>query len=141
MKKTLKVLGIVVLVLVMLLALTGCGNKVIATKDVDEDGVEYKQRIEYKFKGDKVENIKMTMTFKDKDTAEKMNEQLEQAMSLMSAFGGGIDIEPELKGKKIIMEIDVKEYAEMAGVDEDEIESTSKKELKEELKEQGYKVR
>ena len=45
MKKTLKILAVVAFVLAVLFILTGCGNKLVATKDTEDDNVKYKEKI------------------------------------------------------------------------------------------------
>ena len=67
MKKTAKSVLLFMVMAMLLLALTGCGNKIVATKDSDEG----KETIEIKFKGDKADKVTMSYTFKDKDDAEE----------------------------------------------------------------------
>lgn len=131
MKKSLKILAVVAFLFVILVSLTGCGNKIVATKETTEDGITYKEKVEIKLKDEKVDTIKMTMTFEDKDTAEKMKEKLDQGMD-----SSGIEIEG--KGKKIIMNLDANAFATMGGV---EITETSKDDIKKSLEEEGYKVK
>lgn len=139
MRKTLKFLLVAVLLLSALLLLTGCGNKIVATKETEDDELgTIQEKLEYKFKDDKVESIKMTYTFEDKETAEDAKKEFDQAMALVSAFSETeIDFEVEQKGKKIVMELDTKTFEVMEG----KIETVDKEELKEQLEEQGYKVK
>lgn len=141
MKKTLKVLVIVALLLVMVLALTGCGNKIVATKTEEVDGKEVEQKIEITLKKDKVDKVKMTMKFDDKETAEKYKKQLDGIMTMASAFGGEeIDLDTKVKGKKLVINLDAKEFATLSEVDVSE-EKVDKDELKKSLEEDGYKVK
>ena len=140
MKKTLKILSVVAFLLVILVSLTGCGNKIVATKETTEDGVTYKEKIEIKLKDDKVDTIKMTMTYDDKDTAEKMKEELETGISYLKMLGmetSGIEIEG--KGKKVTMQLDAKTFSAMGGVEVSE--EVSKDDLKKSLEDEGYKVK
>lgn len=139
MKKSLKILAVVAFLFVILVSLTGCGNKIVATKETTEDGITYKEKVEIKLKDEKVDTIKMTMTFEDKDTAEKMKEKLDQGIAMLKMMGmdsSGIEIEG--KGKKIIMNLDANAFATMGGV---EITETSKDDIKKSLEEEGYKVK
>lgn len=139
MKKSLKILAVVAFLFVILVSLTGCGNKIVATKETTEDGITYKEKVEIKLKDEKVDTIKMTMTFEDKDTAEKMKEKLDQRIAMLKMRGmdsSGIEIEG--KGKKIIMNLDANAFATMGGV---EITETSKDDIKKSLEEEGYKVK
>ena len=139
MKKTLKLLAVVAVLLVMLIALTGCGNKIVATRETEDGGVSYEEKLEIKLKDDKINNVKVTMTFEDKETAEKMKVQLDAAMAMITAFSGGDSgMEIKQESKKIIIELDAEQYADMYGA---EIEEISKDELKAQLEEEGYKVK
>lgn len=139
MKKTLKLLAVVALLLIMLVGLTGCGNKIVATKESEEDGVTYEEKLEIKLKKDKIDTVKVTMKFEDKDTAEEMKTQLDYVVTMMSAFGGGdLGMEVKQSGKKVIVELDAEAFAEMYGVENEEI---SKDELKAQLEEDGYDVK
>ena len=73
MKKTLKIIAIIAIMLVAVFALTGCGNKLIATKDVEgtESEPKHSEKIEISFKDDKVNKVKMTYTFDNKDDTKK----------------------------------------------------------------------
>ncbi len=134
MKKTLKSLLLVSFMLVILLALTGCGDKLVATRETEEMGVKMEEEIEVSFKDDKVNKVKMTYTFDSKEQAEAMKSLLSLGMS-MNEETANFDIKQS--GKKIIMEADAKAYAEMAGDDVD----ISKDELREQFEDQGYTVK
>lgn len=121
MKKLFKSLIIVALMLVMVLALTGCGNKVVATKD-SEDG---KEKIEIKFKDDKVDSVKWVIECEDETTAAFMG-------ALMKATVSDV----EIKGKKVTMKISADEWEDFSG-DED----ATKEEIIESLEDDGYEVK
>lgn len=135
MKKSLKILLVVAFMATLLLALTGCGNKLVATKTTDEDGEKVEERIEVSFKNDKVNKVKMTYTFEKEETAESMKAIFTLGMSMTGEKIEGFNVEQ--KGKKVIIEVDEKAFAEMS----EEEAGMSKAELKEELEEQGYKVK
>lgn len=132
MKKTVKVLLLVAFMSLVLFALTGCGDKLVATRETEEMGMTYEEEVEVKFKDDKVNSVKMTYKFDDKETAEGMAALLKM---FMAEEDMGMDIKQS--GKKIVMELDAEAYADMAGEDID----ITKDELREELEEEGYKVK
>lgn len=139
MKKTLKVLLLVAFMAVVLFTLTGCGNKLVATRETDDAEMgTIKEKYEYTFKKDKMDSVKATFTFEDKEKAEKAEEQLNGVKALAEAFAEE-DFEMEIKrsGKKVTMEIDASTFANMEGEDAD----VSIDELREELEEEGYKVK
>ena len=135
MKKTLKVLLLVAFMSVVLLALTGCGNKLVATRETEEDGMKVEEKIEISFKKDKVNKVKMTYKFDTEENAELMAGIFKMGMAMSEEDMG---FEVEQKGKKVVIELDAKAYAEMSG---EEVSEVSKEELKKQLKEDGYKVK
>lgn len=134
MKKTLKALLLVAFMLVTLLALTGCGDKLVATRETEEMGMKMEEKIEVSFKDDKVNKVKMTYTFDSKEQAESMKSLFTLGMS-MSGETTNLDIKQS--GKKLTIEADAEAYAELAGEDVD----ISKDELREQLEEEGYTVK
>lgn len=139
MKKSLKILAVVAFLFVILVSLTGCGNKIVATKETTEEGITYKEKVEIKLKDDKVDTVKMTMTFEDKDTAEKMKDQLDQGIAMLKMMGMDSEgIEIEGKGKKITMKLDAKAFSALSEV---KMEEVSKDAIKKDLEEAGYKVK
>lgn len=134
MKKTLKIMLVVAFLSIALFALTGCGNKLVATRESEEMGMKMKEKVEISFKNDKVNKVKMTYTFDDKDTAESMKSLFSLGFT-MSGSSDGVKIKQS--GKKVIIELDGEAYADM----ESEYEDLSKDELKEELEEDGYTVK
>ena len=139
MKKTLKILLLVAFMAVILFALTGCGNKLVATKETEDSEMgTIKEKYEYTFKKDKIDSVKAIYTFEDKEKAEDAEKELNAMMALMSAFSDEeIDMEVERSGKKVTMKLDASTFASMEGEDV----SVSKDELKEQLEEEGYKVK
>lgn len=141
MKKTLKIIALIAIMLVAVLALTGCGNKLVATKDVEGTSSEPKhsEKIEISFKKDKV---KMIYTFDNKDDAKKFVDSYNALIALASAFTSEDEKNSlptiEQKGKKTIIEMDAKMYAEMSGETE---AGMTKEEVKASLEKQGYKVK
>lgn len=144
MKKTLKIVLLAAVMLLAVLTLTGCGNKLVATREVEatETTPKFKEETVVTFKKDKVNNIKMTFTFEDKDAAKKYVDEFNAMIQLAKAFAEDGELNfPELKqsGKKAIMNLDAKTYAELVG-DSEEANMT-KDEIKTTLEEQGYKVK
>ena len=134
MKKTLKSLLLVSFMLVILLALTGCGDKLVATRETEEMGMKIEEEIEVSFKDDKVNKVKMTYTFDSKEQAESMKSLFTLGMSMN---GETTNLDIKQKGKKLTIEADAEAYAELAGEDVD----ISKDELREQLEEEGYTVK
>ena len=127
MKKLLKGAILVALMLVMVVALTGCGNKLVATKTSTENGVEMKEKHELKFKGDKLDSIKMTYEFSDEASAAMMGGFMKLAFP-----------DTEIDGKKVTMNLSAEDYAtELVGSDED----MSKEAIKASLEAEGYTVK
>ncbi len=137
MKKFLKGLVLVGLMLVMLFALTGCGNKLVATKEEEEDGMKYKERTEFTFKKDEVTKIKITYKMENADDAKKMESTMHAAFAMMDSFSDeDVDYEITRKGKKVTMKVEgeaTKLISESLG--------DNKEEIKESLEEQDYKVK
>ena len=134
MKKTLKALLLVAFMLVTLLALTGCGDKLVATRETEEMGMKTEEEIEVSFKDDKVNKVKMTYNFDSKEQAEAMKSLFTLGMSMN---GETTNLDIKQKGKKLTIEADAEAYAELAGEDVD----ISKDELREQLEEAGYTVK
>ncbi len=132
MKKLMKSSLLLMVMAIFLFALTGCGgNKLVATKS-EEDSMfgKYEEKIEIKFKNKVASEIKMTMEFESKDKAESI-------MSLYKLSGENTD-KMEQKDKKIIMKMDVDEYAKEQNVSKDKL---TKEYFKEYLEKEGYKVK
>ena len=136
MKKTLKIVGLLSVMLLLVFVLTGCGNKLVATKDMtaDKDGFNGKAKYEIKFDGDNIESVKMTMKFDEESEAKEYYDIMEMAKSFM---GDEVSFEVKLDGKDLIMEFDKDAFAQM----DDEFTGKTKKEIKESLEEDGWKVK
>ena len=146
MKKTLKVVLLMLCLLVVLLALTGCGNKLVATKDVEEtsDTPKHKEEVEVSFKNDKVDKVKMTFIFDNDDTAKKYVDEYNAMLQLLKSFAGEEEGEVNLptltqSGKKATMELDAKTFAEMS--EDEKVESMTREEIKKSLEDEGYTVK
>lgn len=129
MKKSLKILSIALLCGMMLIALTGCGNKIIATKEAEDFVTEstYEETLEISFKGDKVSKAKMTMEFEKKEAATAY-------YAILSLEELEEDYDVKQKGKKVIVTIS----GETA---EDQYEDMSKEEIIEQLEDDDYEVK
>lgn len=131
MKKTLKLVLLVAFMSIILFALTGCGDKLVATRETDQYGMTAKETIEVSFKGDTVNNVKWTYEFEDKETAEG----IEAMFKMMYDEEEGMKVKQS--GKKLIIELDAEAYEDMSGEDA----TISKDELKEEFEDLGYDVK
>ena len=127
MKKILKGTILVALMLVMVVALTGCGNKLVATKTSTENGVEMQEKHELKFKGNKLDTIKMTYEFSDEESAAMMGGFMKLAFP-----------DTEIDGKKVTMNLSAEDYAEELVGSEEEM---TKEAIKASLEEEGYTVK
>lgn len=139
MNKTIKALLMVAVIIVALFALTGCGDKLVATKTTEEEGltgevIKYEEKIEIKFKDDKVNSVKMTFKFEDKEQAETMKSMFDVMTAMMDE---DLAMEVKQSGKKLTIELDEEAYSEMSG----EESNMSKKDIKKSLEEDGYKVK
>ena len=137
MKKTIKSLLLLSIMAIILLALTGCGgNKLVATKSSDGDDIfgKYEEKIEISFKDDKANEIVWTMEFEEEENAETLAEFFDEYQDEMEG------LEVKQKGKKVILTMDSKAFAEQEGLSEDD-NSLSREEIKKSLEEDGYEVK
>lgn len=139
MNKTIKALLMIAVIIVALFALTGCGDKLVATKTTEEEGLtgevmKYEEKIEIKFKDDKVNSVKMTFKFEDKEQAETMKSMFDLMTAMMDEDSA---MEVKQSGKKLTIELDAEAYSEMSG----EEANMSKDDIKKSLEEDGYKVK
>lgn len=135
MKKTLKGVFLFVVMAVMLLAMTGCGenNKLVATKEGEETGFgKYKETVEVTFKDKKADQITMTRELEDQDKADSISKALEYLGA--DAFNG---MDVKVDGKKVIMTLNAKDFLGDDVKDED----LSRDSIKKELEDDGYKVK
>lgn len=139
MKKTLKALALALVMGILVISLTGCGsNKLVATKTTEDEMMgNYKEQITMTFKNDKVETIEMSMEFDNEETAQGMYGIFSLGMS-MDEEGqlDGMDVKQD--GKKLVITMDAKAYAESEGVKDEEM---TKEALKKALEEDGYTVK
>ena len=139
MKKTLKSLGILLIMGMMLFLLTGCGSdKLVATKTTEDDMMgNYKEEIVMTFKNDKVETMEMSMEFDDEETAQGMYGLYNMGLST-SEESDTEGMEVKQDGKKLVIKMDAKTYAETEGASDEEM---TKEALKKALEEDGYTVK
>lgn len=139
MKKALKGLGILLIMGMMLFLLTGCGSdKLVATKTTEDDMMgNYKEEIVMTFKDDKVETMEMSMEFDDEETAQGMYGLYNMGLS-MSEESDTEGMEVKQDGKKLVIKMDAKAYAESEGASDEEM---TKEALKKALEEDGYTVK
>ena len=139
MKKTLKALALALVMGILVISLTGCGsNKLVATKTTEDPMMgNYKEQITMTFKNDKVETIEMSMEFDNEETAQGMYGIFSLGMS-MDEEGqlDGMDVKQD--GKKLVITMDAKAYAESEGASDEEM---TKEALKKALEEDGYTVK
>lgn len=139
MKKVTKSAALLLIMGIALVLLTGCGgNKLVATKTTDDATIgKYKEEMVVTFKNDKVNEIEMSMEFDDEEKAKAMYSLYNVGVS-MSDDESLKGMKVEQKGKKLVIKMDAKAYAESAGTSED---SMTKDALKKSLEEQGYEVK
>ena len=101
--------------------------------------IKYDEKIEVSFKKDKINKVKMTYTFENKDKAKSYVEQYNAMIQLAKSFGSEVSL-PEMKqsGKSATLQLDAKAFAQFA--DEEEA-NMSKDDLKKALEADGYKVK
>ncbi|MBQ6992326.1 MAG: hypothetical protein IJN50_05410 [Clostridia bacterium] len=128
MKNILKYTSLIVLVIVMLVALVGCGNKtIIATKTDTADIVgEYELKLTINFEGDVIDAIKVNMEFKN-----------EKVANLILSGENKTDVEIEKEGNSVYIEMTAEEYKETYGSD---FTTMSKDEIIQQLKDEGFNV-
>ena len=139
MKKTLKGLVLLVLMVLIVISLTGCGSdKLVATKTSEDDTMgKYEETITVTFKKDKVETIKMEMEFEKEEIAQTMSGLFSLGMQSMDeSETKGFEVKQD--GKKLVISMDAAAYAESEGVSDEEM---TKESLKKSLEESGYTVK
>lgn len=141
MKKILKQIVVLILMLIITITLTGCGNKLIATKTTEEDmssdgkTIKYEEKIQISFKDDKVNTAKMEYTFETEDDANTMKSGFDLIKSLLK----DLKIEINQKGKKLTIELDKEAFKELQDLEDES--ALTKEAIKAELEENGYKVK
>lgn len=137
----------VVLIVGLLIILNSSSDKIVAT--MEEDGT--KQTVEFEFDKGALKYVKMIMEFPEKDLAEDVYNMLETTYlnygddetivvdkeNKVITNGAGFKI--KFTGKKVIMEGPPEEL--VVDYDSSMFEGKSVKEIKKELREEGWKVK
>lgn len=144
MKKTAKSILVAMLLTALLLALTGCGNKnnnkngnnedkIVGTREQNDDTFgKYLDIMEITFKDDKAEKITTAMEFESEETAKGI------ATVLAIAGDEVAGIETKQEGKKVMMIMDAKVYAQQNGIEEEKL---SKESLRKAMEDEGYQIK
>ncbi|MBQ3408362.1 MAG: hypothetical protein IJH12_04060 [Clostridia bacterium] len=127
MKKLLKVTSLLAVVLMLLLALTGCGgNKLVGTMEEDN----YKSKIEISFdKNDKLSKMVITNTYNSSSDAKDAYEELKD-----DSEGAKV----KRSGKKVTITMKAKDFSEEFGADEDELDKDTMEQF---VKYMGYELK
>lgn len=140
MKKTIKSVALLLIMGVMLFLLAGCGgDKLVATKTTEDDVMglgKYEEKIEVTFKDNKVNEVKMTYEFEKEESAKNMAALFNLGASMSGEEMEGLKVEQ--KGKKLIMNMDAKTFAQQEGATDEEM---TKEAIKASLEEEGYTVK
>lgn len=138
MKKTVKIILLVIIIASLLFLLTACGeDKLVATKTTEDATMgNYKEEIVMTFKNDKVDQIEMAMEFDSEETASSMFAVLNMGIS-MSEDNSLEGVEFTQESNKITMTMNASTYAESEGISE---ENLTKDALRASLEADGYTV-
>lgn len=138
MKKVAKSVALLLVMGMILVLLAGCGSdKLVATKTTEDDMVgSYKEEVVMTFEKDKVTNIEMSMEFDKEETAAAMYSMFNMGLSMSGEDMEGMEAKQD--GKKFIMTMDAKAYAESEGVSDEEM---TKDAMKAALEADGYTVK
>lgn len=138
MKKTVKIILLVIIIASLLFLLTACGeDKLVATKTTEDATMgNYKEEIVMTFKNDKVDQIEMDMEFDSEETASSMFAVLNMGIS-MSEDNSLEGVEFTQESNKITMTMNASTYAESEGISE---ENLTKDALRASLEADGYTV-
>lgn len=139
MNKLFKKIVIVALIAIMAITLTGCGNKLVATKTTEETSLtgktmKYEEKMQISFKKDKVNNVKVEYKFETDEDAKTMKE----AFDFIKSFAGDLGMDIKQSGKKLTMSLDKNAFEQMEGATEEEL---TKDAIKTKLEADGYKVK
>lgn len=141
MKKTLKGLVLAMIIGFAVISLTGCGeNKLVATKTTEDEMMgNYKEEVTVTFKDDKVETVEMAMEFDKEETAQGMYGLFNMGMSMSEEGEDSFEgMEVKQEGKKLIIKMDAKAFAESEGVSDEDM---TKEAIRKSLEEDGYTVK
>lgn len=134
MKKATKSILLFMVMAVLLLALTGCGEnkKIVATKDGEDDFFgKYKETIEITFKNKKADKIVMTRDLESEEVAKS----IEKIIGYLNTDEG---IKFEVDGKKVTITYKPEAYAKEEKLEDKDLTRES---LVKELKDAGYDVK
>jgi hypothetical protein len=134
MKKTAKSILLFMVMAILLLALTGCGEnqKLVATKSGEDDFFgKYEETVEITFKDKKADKIVMTRELEDEEVAKS----IEKLIGYLNTDEG---MKFEVDGKKVTITFKPEAYAKEEGLSDSDL---SRKSLKKELEDAGYKVK
>lgn len=134
MKKTLKALIVVVFMSLMLLILTGCGNKLVASRKTETQGLNLEEKLEVKFKDDKVESAEWTYILENKDLAKTMADLFNISLE---AAEEELKYEVSQNEKEVKLKLDSAAFARLLG----EENGLNKDELKDVLEKMEYEVK
>ena len=127
MKKSIKIIGALSIIVLMVVVLTGCRNNTLtATKEHSDMGLEFTETLEITFRGNVIDKIIATLDFEDEDTAISWYE-------IMSIMQEDEDEELTRSGTSVTMSLNPEDL----NFDED----TTRDEVKEELERQGYTIK
>lgn len=135
MKKTIKQILLMGVLLILVFGLAGCGNKMVATKTVDENGIKANIRYEILFKKDKVNSIKMSTEYETKEAADAAFKSL-QLVNTLAQNNEEDKLDISQDGNKVIIILTGEQFEALS--DEEEM---TKKEIKTNLEQEGFKVR
>ncbi len=145
MKKAIKISAILAIIAMLMLALTGCGkdesknkssnnDNLVATKSGEDSFFgKYEETVEISFKDNKADKIVMTRELEDEEKAESISSVFEY---LDESEMEGMKVERD--GKKIIITLEPKTFAEQESLNDEDLSRDS---LKKELEEDGYEIK
>lgn len=128
MKKSIKTIGALALIVFMLVVLTGCfgNNTIVATREIDEYGIRFSERIEITFdRDDRVESAVLEYDFETEDEARSYYDLMTMLLS---------DEDIERSGTRVIVRLSAEEFEEEDG------EAATREEVIRDLEEDGYTV-
>lgn len=139
MKKTLRALVLALVMGLIVISLTGCGSdKLVMTKETQDETLgNSKEEVIITFKEGKADTIKTITEFDNEEMAKGMYGLISLGMS-MDAEGKLEGMEAKQEGKKLIVTINAKTYAESIELTEEEM---TKEVMKKTLEEDGYTVK
>ena len=134
MKKAIKISAILAIIAMLMLALTGCGkdesknkssnnDNLVATKSGEDSFFgKYEETVEISFKDNKADKIVMTRELEDEEKAESISSVFEY---LDESEMEGMKVERD--GKKIIITLEPKTFAEQESLNDEDLSRDSLK--------------